>query len=121
MRNPTASLGRGDWRWTKLGICLGAAALIVGCAAQPPSNEREVRLGENLQIYDMYDNSRDWGPSFLVGPPAQHLGDESRIDDTRSAPRADRREGTAAADPATPPASSTAPAPLTAKPLPPVP
>jgi hypothetical protein len=126
MRNPTAgastaSCGRRTPRYAGLVTCLGTAALIVGCAAQPPSDEREARVGENLQIYDMYDNSRDWGPSFLVGPPAHHLDDESRIDDTRLVPRADIREGTGAADPATPPGSSAAPAPLTAKPLPPVP
>jgi hypothetical protein len=121
MRDPTARCGRRTPRSAGPFMGLGTAALIVGCAAQPPSDEREVRVGENLQIYDMYDNSRDWGPSFLVGPPAHHLGDESRIDDTRLVPRSDSQAGTGAADPATPPGSSAAPAPLTAKPLPPMP
>jgi hypothetical protein len=103
------------------GTCIGAAALLAGCAAQPASDEREVRVGDNLNLYDMYDNSRDWGPSFLVGPPAHHLGDETRIDDTRLVPRIDSQEGTGAADPSTPPSSSGPSAPLTAKPLPPVP
>jgi hypothetical protein len=121
MCNPTVAQGWRGRKWLGVGTCLGAAALIAGCAAQAPSDEREVRLGDNFQIYDMYDNSRDWGPSFLVGPPAHHFGDESRIDDTRLVPRTDSQEGTGASDPATPPASSTAPAPLTAKPLPAVP
>jgi hypothetical protein len=100
---------------------MGVAALIAGCAAQPLSDEREVRLGDSLRLYDMYDNSRDWGPSFLVGPPAHHLGDESRIDDTRLVPRVDSQDGSAAADPPAPPVSSVPQPPLTAKALPAVP
>ncbi|HEX4153098.1 MAG TPA: hypothetical protein VHY75_12905 [Steroidobacteraceae bacterium] len=93
-----------------LALC---AAILAGCATQPPSPDREIRLGDRLNIYDMYDNSRPWGASYLVGPPAHHLGDESRIDDLRSAP-----SDTSAADPNKSP-SSSAPAPtLTDKPLP---
>jgi hypothetical protein len=94
------------------------AALIAGCAAETPSDHREVRLGDNLSVYHMYDNSRDWGPSFLVGPPSHHLGDQSRIDDTRLVPRVDSQDGTGAADPATPQNAQSA---LTAKSLPPLP
>jgi hypothetical protein len=104
-----------------IGTCLGIAALIAGCAAQPPSDAREMRLGDNLRFYDMYDNSRDWGPSFLIGPPAHHLGDQSRIDDTRLVPRVDSQDGAQAADPSAPPVSSAQKPPLTAKALPAIP
>jgi hypothetical protein len=79
------------------------------------------RLTDNLQLYDMYDNSRDWGPSFLVGLPAHHLGDQSRVDDTRLVPRVDSQDGSGAADPSSPPQSQASPTVLTAKPLPAVP
>lgn len=110
-----------SWTRVNIGAWLGVAALIAGCAAQPPSDEREMRLGDNLRLYDMYDNSRDWGPSFLVGPPTHEMGDQSRIDDTRLVPRVDSQDGTAAADPSAPPVSSAPQPPLTAKALPAVP
>jgi hypothetical protein len=96
------------------------ASLMAGCAAQPVSDVRAARLSDNFSVYDMYDNQRDWGPSFLVGPPSHHLGDESRIDDTRLVPRLDSSEATAA-DPANPPTTPSAPSPLMEKPLPPLP
>jgi hypothetical protein len=104
-----------------LGLCLGLA-LSAGCATQPPSDSREVRIGDNLNIYDMYDNSRPWGSSYLVGPPTHHDGDQSRVDDLRAPPpRAGTAVGGSAADPSNPPASGAAPATLTSKPLPPLP
>jgi hypothetical protein len=109
-----------SWTRVNIGAWLGVAALIAGCAAQPPSDEREMRLGDNLRLYEMYDNSRDWGPSFLVGPPTHEMGDQSRIDDTRLVPRVDSQDGTAA-DPSVPPISSAPQPPLTAKALPAVP
>jgi len=60
-----------------LAVCLAA-----GCASRPPS--RGAVVSDNLRLYDLYDNSRDWGPSFLVGPPDHHFGDQARIDDTRT-------------------------------------
>jgi hypothetical protein len=108
-----AGLAAGAW--------IGVAVSIAGCAAEPLSDTREVHVGQNLSLYDMYDNSRDWGPSFLVGPPEHHLGDEARIDDTRLVPRVDNQGGAGPADLVTPPASGSSPAPLTEKPLPPVP
>ncbi len=41
-------------------------------------------LDHQRSIYYMYDNSRDWGPSYLLEPPNHYLGDETRIDDSRS-------------------------------------
>jgi len=99
----------------------GVAALAAGCAAQPPSDARTVQLTDNLQLYDMYDNSRDWGPSFLVGPPPHHLGDQSRMDDTRSVRRVDSQDGASGADPSGPPAPVATPNSLMTKPLPQVP
>jgi hypothetical protein len=101
-------------------LAAAVAMLVAGCATQPASDHRAARLTDNLQIYDMYDNSRDWGPAFLVGPPAHHLGDQSRIDDTRLVPRLDARDG-AAADPSKPPMPEAARDSLTTKPLPPLP
>ena len=54
-----------------------------GCALHPPYRN-EWHIGRNVNIYEPYDNSRDWGPSYLVGPPEHHFGYGSRIDDMRS-------------------------------------
>jgi hypothetical protein len=64
-----------------MGVLLG----IAGCAAIAPRLSNIV--GHKVNLYEAYDNSRDWGPSYLVGPPGHHFGDESRIDDSRSAIR----------------------------------
>lgn len=40
--------------------------------------------GHMIHIYRLFDNSRAWGPSYLIGPPDHHLGDVARIDDSRS-------------------------------------
>lgn len=91
-----------------------AAALFAsGCASRPPS--REITLSDNLRLYDLYDNERDWGPSFLVGPPAHHLGDELRIDDARALPPP------TAAQAAVGPVLSAANMTLPERPLPPLP
>ncbi len=66
---------------------IGMLALLCGgCAGSPVRYDGAVRVSQSLGIYDLFDNSRDWGPSYLVGPPAHHFGDETRIDDTRTAP-----------------------------------
>lgn len=86
----------------------GAAALpllLAGCV----SNSGEVqgaRLTDNFQVYAPFDNERDWGPSYLVGAPAHHPGDESRIDDTRSIPR---NSDNSPADPKGPPLTGSPP------------
>lgn len=96
---------------------------LAACAAQPPSAQREVRIGNNLNIYDMYDNSRPWGSSYLVGPPMHHDGEESRIDDLRSLPSRDLGDfDGGAVDPSHLPAPGGAAfSTLTDKPLPPLP
>ena len=63
-----------------------AIALLVlssGCAISARSND-DVRRGFDLHVYKLFDNSRDWGPSYLVGPPGRHFGYGARIDDQRS-------------------------------------
>ncbi len=55
-----------------------------GCTVSPVRYDGGHRVSQNLGFYDLFDNSRDWGPSYLVGPPAHHFGDETRIDDTRA-------------------------------------
>ena len=121
MRNSHGKFAGGVRCACRRGSAAAALAVVgwltAGCAAQPPSDTREVRLGDNLNIYDMYDNSRDWGPSFLIGPPLHYDGDQTRIDDTRLVPRL--RNG-GAADPAMPP-QAAAPDSIMAKPLPAVP
>jgi hypothetical protein len=61
-------------------ICGSALALFLtsfgGCALR--------HGGRGFTFYGMYDNSRDWGPSYLVGPPDHHFGEGTRIDDDRS-------------------------------------
>jgi len=81
----------------------GAAALPLLLTAGCMSTSGDVqgaRLSDNFSVYAPFDNQRDWGPSYLVGAPAHHVGDESRIDDTRSAPP---NSGVSPADPKGPP------------------
>lgn len=115
-RNPTRHGARGCRQGVSLLAGAAGALLVAGCATRPVAEQRAARLTDNLQIYDMYDNSRDWGPAFLVGPPSHHLGDQSRIDDMRLAPGL-----AAAADPTKPPMPEAARDALTTKPLPPLP
>ncbi len=55
-----------------------------GCAVTNTGGDYQLRLGQDLSIYQPYDNSRDWGPSYLVGPPHHHFGFGARIDDNRT-------------------------------------
>ncbi len=60
------------------------ASSCCGCAANPLRFDGSP--GQHRNFYDLYDNSRDWGPSYLVEPPNHYLGDQARIDDSRTAP-----------------------------------
>ena len=71
-------------------LVLGCATLLLtlsfgGCAARRGYDDR-LRLSNDFQVYDLYDNSRDWGPSYLVGAPDHHFGYGARIEDSRSIP-----------------------------------
>ncbi len=41
---------------------------IGGCAAYP-AYDHTVRLSDDFSFFEPFDNSRDWGPNYLVGPP----------------------------------------------------
>ena len=67
-------------------VYAGAIALLVlssGCAITARLND-DVRRDYELHVYRLFDNSRDWGPSYLVGPPGHHFGYGTRVDDRRS-------------------------------------
>jgi hypothetical protein len=86
----------------------GAAALpllTAGCISTS-GDVQGARLSDNFQVFAPFDNERDWGPSYLVGAPAHHVGDESRIDDTRSIPQ---NTGPTPADPKGPPLTGSPP------------
>ncbi len=65
------------------GALLLLALSFCGCATMGPA-DGHLHLANHLNIYEPYDNSRDWGPGYLVGPPGHHFGYGSRIDDTRT-------------------------------------
>lgn len=79
--------------------------LMAGCAVTS-GDASGARLSDNFEVYAPFDNERDWGPSYLVGAPYHHFGDDVRIDDTRSVPSI--AAGAQAADPNRPPLSSGA-------------
>jgi hypothetical protein len=86
----------------------GAAALpllLAGCVSTS-GEVQGARVTDNFQVYAPFDNERDWGPSYLVGAPSHHLGDEARIDDTRSIPPS---TGASPADPKGPPLTGSPP------------
>jgi hypothetical protein len=60
-----------------------ASVVLSGCATMH-SDDGQIRVGDALNIYAAFDNSRDWGPSYLVGAPGHHLGTGVRIDDNRT-------------------------------------
>lgn len=74
----------------RLAYCGAIAAYFLtlnGCATIH-GDEGQLHVGNALDIYAPFDNSREWGPSYLVGPPGHHLGLGDRIDDARMAPPA---------------------------------
>jgi hypothetical protein len=95
MRRCSASAGAVAAAGALLGFSLA------GCVST--NDGHGARLTDNLEIYAPFDNERDWGPSFLVGPPQHYLGEETRIDDTRAV-----AHGTAA-DPSAPPSAPAPP------------
>jgi hypothetical protein len=93
-------IGRG-FVWA--GAVAVLSASFAGCVSTAGDGDG-ARLSDNLKISAPFDNERDWGPSYLVGPPTHDMGDQNRIDDTRAFRRA-----TDAADPNGPPLSEPAP------------
>ncbi|HTV96717.1 MAG TPA: hypothetical protein VME42_11965 [Steroidobacteraceae bacterium] len=72
--------------YRKLAWASSAAGLLLAGCVSPSGALHGARLSDNVNLYPPFDNERDWGPSYLVGAPYHHLGDELRIDDTRSIP-----------------------------------
>src|ERR1700677_5223961 len=73
--------------------------LMAGCISMS-GDVQGARLSDNFSVYAPFDNQRDWGPSYLVGAPSHPLGDEARMDDTRSSPQ---KPAVSPADPKGPP------------------
>ncbi len=48
---------------------LTALALCAACTVPVSRSEDGSREGYAITLYEPFDNSRDWGPSYLVGPP----------------------------------------------------
>jgi hypothetical protein len=89
----------------KLVICVTAASaaglpLLMGGCVSTSGDVQSARLGNNVQVYAPFDNERDAGPSYLVGAPAHHVGDEPQVDDGRAA--GPKSAGATATDPASP-------------------
>jgi len=42
--------------------------VIAGCAANSAYHVK-TRVNDDFSFYEPFDNSRDWGPDYLVGPP----------------------------------------------------
>jgi hypothetical protein len=68
-----------------LGTLALSPAVLPGCAVMH-ADEGQLHVGDSIDVYMPFDNSRDWGPSYLVGAPGHHLGMGTRIDDNRAAP-----------------------------------
>ena len=66
-----------------VGVLELSLVVLNGCAMMHV-DEGQLRVGDSLNIYAPFDNSRDWGPSYLVGAPGHHLGMGARIDDDRT-------------------------------------
>jgi hypothetical protein len=67
-----------------LTLSFDGCTLIRGYDEQSSTGNDLIRIGVNIDVYKMFDNSRDWGPSYLLGPPDHHFGYGTRIDDSRS-------------------------------------
>jgi hypothetical protein len=72
-------------RLLRAGVLELSFVVLNGCAIMH-TDEGQLRVGDALNIYAPFDNSRDWGPSYLVGAPGHHFGMGARIDDTRTDP-----------------------------------
>jgi hypothetical protein len=80
-----------------LGACSTDGILTNG-GIFPSGGTQSARLSDNFELYAPFDNERDWGPSFLVGPP-QQVRDQNRLDDRTAPPAAE----TGPTDPSNPP------------------
>ena len=100
---------------------LSSLPMLMAACVSTSGEVQGARLSDNFEVYAPFDNERDWGPSYLIGAPNHHFGDQARIDDTRSIPpNTDAATPTGLptpADPARPPLTGSAP-PAPPQPLP---
>jgi len=82
-----------------LALPLLALPLMMGGCVSTSADGQGARLSNNFQVYAPFDNERDAGPSYLVGAPAHHAGDEPQVDDSRAAAQS---SGATVPDPASP-------------------
>ncbi len=70
-------------------VRVGAPALSLlvlnGCATMH-ADDGQLHILDAFTVYAPFDNSRGWGPSYLVGAPGHHFGIGARIDDARTDP-----------------------------------
>jgi hypothetical protein len=74
----------GSWM-VHAGGALAAATLafgLGGCA----TGGYGARLNDHVEVYAPFDNERDSGPGYLVGPPQQYLRDETSVADPSAPP-----------------------------------
>jgi hypothetical protein len=61
----------------------GAVALLSvsfgGCVSTAGGDGQGARVSDNFEVYAPFDNERDWGPSYLIGPPAHNTADEETL------------------------------------------
>jgi hypothetical protein len=74
-------------RWIVFAGALALSFITLNGCAMMHVDQGQLRVGDALNIYAPFDNSRDWGPSYLVGAPGHHLGMGTRIDDNRTDPQ----------------------------------
>ena len=79
---------------------LSSLPMLMAACVSTSGEVQGARLSDNFEVYAPFDNERDWGPSYLIGAPNHHFGDQARIDDTRSIPQ---NSGMSPADPKGPP------------------
>jgi len=49
--------------------CILALAFCAACTVPGPRLGDSDRQAYSMTFYEPFDNSRDWGPAYLVGPP----------------------------------------------------
>ena len=79
-----------------------ALPLLMGGCVSTSGDVQSARLSNDFQVYAPFDNERDAGPSYLVGAPAHHAGDEPQVDDSRAAPKSSGATAPGPASPADP-------------------
>jgi len=70
MLTPAPISSRRNRAWATLSVIIGAGLLAAGCASYGQGSAYgDHPNGYGVDFYEPFDNSRDYGPSYLVGPP----------------------------------------------------